>query len=656
MSPFNSPDCIVMLAPLPAHAAAKCISRIRKCICKVVPCGFIAFCAIASTPSFAQTCPTKDPAIDAAKSNKLFLYFPTTVDTSFPSFPLHPNVPNVTPAQPFDVHDLDPSIGSTPQLIDEIRKVVTDDYCEFNVQVLATTTNPATLSNPPPRSVTVAIGSDANDGSLELWGVSSGEKKDVDFARVWAGTYTICEGGLGPAFSPGGCSTTGSLTGSNATLQRWAQAIGGTAAHEAGHNYGLSHNVDDPQVDPCRSDEAGPPPIPGEDAFNRHLMPAGCNLTGPDRAAYQRHFSNRDYGILATNVGLSIETMHNWELINPNAGQAAALTIDFLSPLGSISLASAYGGTQSPWLTPIVSNSLGTVVFRGQTYNKFRITWSTGNPAWGGPSPGIVGGGAVFQVGVTLTGVDFNQPDPIIIQDVTLLDAWSQPLPLHPRLPSYDSGTLLNNQFMVNFFAPPRAPALRMVDVSILQLPRFASIDSLVNKGRPVAWDGNTIAPWAGRKCASGALGQGRSCIIARLGQRPHVQVTYRLGQPNVYECRQGVPVLPSPGTQNRQGGKIDDPRRVIPPQSNGATVADVGDSALADEAIDDNGPICAGTQRDPFPSAVVYVMATFMDPNVRHFDGNAKKYVVGAVQSKVFYQFAGIRRVPEHRPNPGAR
>jgi hypothetical protein len=57
-----------------------------------------------------------------------------------------------------------------------------------------------------------------------LWGQAQesdiGDQIDIDFARVWAGTYTVCEGGLGPNVVPGGCSTTGALTGGNDTLAR----------------------------------------------------------------------------------------------------------------------------------------------------------------------------------------------------------------------------------------------------------------------------------------------------------------------------------------------------------------------------------------------------------------------------------------------------
>jgi len=601
--------------------------------------------------------PCRDPAIDNAKSHKLFFYFPTAADATFPNYGA-----NVSPAQPFDVGGLDPTIGTTAELINEIAQVAIDDYCEFNVQVLPTTTNPATIISPPARRATVAIGSDVNGTSSGgTWGMAQevdiGDQIDIDFARVWAGTYTVCEGGTGPppTCTPGGsgCSMTGALTGANSTLARWAQAIGGTASHEGGHTYGLAHSDDDPPTDPC---QPGPGPAPGEDAFNLHMMPAGYDLTGPDRTNFRRHFSDRDYGILATNVGLSVETMHNWDLVNPNAQQASSLAIDFLSQLPSISISWTYAGSTSPWLNPTVAGPSGTAIFKGMTYNKYRITWSAGNPAWTTPSPGVVAGGAEFHIGASFTGVDFTVPDPIIITDVTLLDAGSNPLTLHPRLPSYDAGTLdsATRSLVLNFFPPAGAPQLRLASATILQLPRFATIDALVGAGRPFTREGRPIRPWTGTSCAPGPLRQGIRCTIARLDQPPHVQDTFLIGQPGVIDCRQGRPGR-GPGSAVPPGDSTNRPDYegpVIQPPANPPRPG-ARDSV---NRPDFEGPICAGVQRDPFPSAVIYVTASFVDPNARHFDPVKKAFVVGPVISKLYYQFAGIRQLPQGLPGPGSR
>jgi len=579
---------------------------------------------VLSAAQGTPTCPLSSGTTDNAKSHKLYLYFPTADDSTFPSY-----TTGASPARAFNVSDLDSTIGTTAALRDRIYDVVVDDYCEFNVQVIETTTNPATLASPPARRVTVAVGSDNPTGA---WGqaqeVDTGDAIDIDFARVWAGTYTTCEGGDGN----GGCSMSGSLTGANSTLDRWAQAIGGTAAHEGGHTYGLAHSDDNPNSGNCG--DLGPAPTPGEDSFSRHLMPSGCNLTGPNRASYRRHISNRTYGILATNVGLSIQTMHNWDMVNPNSAAAHSLQIDFLSTQASVNLAWSWTGASSPWINPSVTGPSGTTVFKGTTYNRYRITWSAGNPSWSGGSPGVLPGGAQFHVGATFTGVDFNQPDPIIITNVTLFDASSSALALHPRIPMYDTGALdtADGTFALQFFAAQNLPPLQLQNIVVYHLPRVASIESMTGSGRPRTFDGERIQPWASRKCERGAVREVTRCPIAKIDDRPYVSVARRLGEPEVYDCSHGVPRVDRP----REAVKQDTPK--IP---------------------DYEGPICAGASRDPFPSATVYVIATFVDPHAKHWDRKAKKYVVGPVTTRLYYQFAGVRdvrRLEERKPNEPVR
>jgi hypothetical protein len=560
---------------------------------------------LASLPALsAPTCPLSYGTTDASKSNKLFLYFPAADDATFPDF-----VPGVSPAKKFNVADLDPGIGTTAALRNRIQDVVVDDYCEFNVQVLQTTTNPAQLPSPPARRVTVAVGSDPN--STQAWGIAPkdiGNTVQIDFARVWAGTYVTCEGGSGSQLNP--CSMTGALQGANSTLDRWSQAIGGTAAHEAGHTYGLQHTDDNPPTG-CDS-SGGPAPLPGEDGYKQHLMPAGCNLDGQDRASYRRHFSDRTFGLLATNVGLSIQTMHNWDLINPNPDAANSLTIDFLSTQGSVNVDWSWAGASSPWLNPNVTGPLGTVNWQGQSYSQYRITWSAGNPAWGGAIPGVLPGGAQFHIGATFTGVDFNQPDPIIIQNITLFDAASKPLTLHPRLPIYDAGSLdaADGSFALSFFPPMNGDPLILQDAIVYQLPRVASIESMIDDGKPLTFDNQTIQPWSYSLCEPSRTADNTyRCVLGNLSDPPHVEVTRRLGEPGVYDCTNGLP--------------------------------HVGDSP---KSPDSEGPTCAGTTRDPFPSTTLYAIATFVDPKAEHWDPEKKEMVVGPVTSKVFYQFAGVR------------
>lgn len=562
----------------------------------------------------APSCPIEAPAINAAKSHKLYLYFPTADDPSYPNF-----ATGTTPADHFDAAQLSPGIGTTAQLRDRIHDVVVDDYCEFDVQVLETTTNPDNMASPPALRHTVAIGSDANGGA-GAWGVTQVvANPDVNHGRVWGGAYVGCEGGDGN----GGCSMEGALTGANATLDHWAQAIGGTAAHEGGHTYGLAHTDDDPPG-PTNCGQNGAGPAPGEDAYTRHLMPAGCYLDGDSRTQFRRHISDNDYGILATNVGLSIETMHNWDLVNPNAQAGRSLAIDFLSQKPSISVDWFWNGSSSPWINPTVSGPMGTATFHGQTYNRYRITWTTPNPAWGGAS-GTVSGGGQFHIGATFTGVDFNTPEPIIIQNVTLFDAGMNALALHPRLPIYDAGSVdsASDTFNLHFIRPP-GPLLRLVGAEVMQLPRVASINSMTGEGRPYSFDKQPIRPWSVGKCAPQYLREQINCTVARLDARPHVLVVHKLGEPNVYDCSKGPPTVGREQKGDNRGINASD------------------------------GPACAGAFHDPFPSTTVYVIATFVDV-AKHWDPAKKAYVVGPVESKVFYQFAGVRKLERRDPPPTA-
>jgi hypothetical protein len=68
--------------------------------------------------------------------------------------------------------------------------------------------------------------------------------------------------------------------------------------------------------------------------------------------------------------------------------------------------------------------------------------------------------------------------------------------------------------------------------------------------------------------------------------------------------------------------------------------------AATGSKAPDDEGPICAGTIRDPFPLTTIYITATVIDPKAKHFDPKRRKYVVGPVTPKLYYQFAGRRHL----------
>jgi hypothetical protein len=531
----------------------------------------------------AAQCPISYGIHDSAKPNKLFLYYPTAPDAAFPEFTI--GAAPTSPAARFDAADLPSYTGSTAALRNASTDIVTDDYCEFNVQVRPTTTAPGSIF---PRRNVVAVGTDpSGDAFGQAERVDTGDATNVDFARVWGGEYQSLFGGAG-----------GVLNGANSTLARWARSIGGTAAHEAGHNYGLSH-------------ETGV--AAGEDALTRHLMPAGTALSGEDRAGFRRHFSDDSFSKLASNVGLSIQTMHNWDLVNPNASTASRLRMEFLSPNPSAILSWAYLGNRSPWGTPTITGPLGTQGFKGQTLNRYRLEWSTGQ-AWSGGSPGQVPGGGTFHVGATLSGVDFDQPDAVIITKLQLLNATGTPLALQPRLPGYDAGTLdvhdgtLDLQF---FNTLSRTQPLQLRNVIVRDLPRVVSLNAMM-PGVDQLFDpfGEPVAPWRGsvknvlREPAAIEPAASLPVEVARLSQGRHIL------QQVARNCANG---------DNHTGGP--DVAKCVP-----------------------------GVNVDLFPATTMYVTCTAVTPNMKHWDRQLKKYVIGDVQTRVYLQVAG--RHPDFNRN----
>ena len=200
----------------------------------------------ASSALAAPTCPIHDRPTAGARPNKLFLYFPAAPVLSGQSaFPMEGHDGDSWLPLKFDISELkNYTTGTAEELMDAIYDVVTDIFCEFNVQVVKTRQLPTDEDGP--RRNTIGIGSDASyrdSISNHLawflsqgcagprWGQSVHPKRDpddsklVDYGRIWAGTFQACATGL---FRP--------LR--QASTKQWADSIGGQVAHEAAHNYG----------------------------------------------------------------------------------------------------------------------------------------------------------------------------------------------------------------------------------------------------------------------------------------------------------------------------------------------------------------------------------------------------------------------------------
>src|SRR5690242_11386856 len=110
-------------------------SSIRK-VARISP-----FClALAlSLPAAGQHCPISYGGADDQKPNKLYLYFPPVDDSTYPNFGSL-----TSPAHRFDISELSSYSGTVGALENAIFNVVSEDYCEFNVQVKLTTAFPPT--------------------------------------------------------------------------------------------------------------------------------------------------------------------------------------------------------------------------------------------------------------------------------------------------------------------------------------------------------------------------------------------------------------------------------------------------------------------------------------------------------------------------------
>jgi hypothetical protein len=527
----------------------------------------------------AMACPINYGSNVDAKPNKLYLYFPAvpvTVNVDPAVFPPHGFDPDTKwlPLPEFDTSKLSNYRGTAAQLRDAIHEVVTDIYCEFNVQVVSTRTPPPNLAE---RRNVVAIGTDmaypcghprSLYGQSNTAGGDPGDSKPIDFARVWAGSFN--------------CSNLDRM------LLGWAHTIGSTAAHEAAHNYGLSH-------------------ADGEgfghdlDDFFRHLMQEGARYK-PEQRASPRHFSNFETSVLARNVGLSIDTMWTWDFINRSTNTATMLRMELLSQQKELILSWVFAGPTSPWVNPVLSGPAGTRVINDAEYHVFYMEWSAGNPQWSGGSPGEVRPNIRFQIGATFSPIGKDRrriceahvcgdPDAVIISDVRLLDEKFKTLTSRPHWLGFDAGVFdeegaMNVSFH-NFLAQP----LTLRDVVIRDLPRVMSINSMV-PGEKVIRDifGREFEAWKQQELLGNPItiqpGQSTTVAVARRSQGRHVSEQRRESM-----CR--------------------------------STGAGRGLHCHAGITVD-----------DLFPATTMYMTATVVD--------------AAGVESRLFYQIAGRRaRVP---------
>lgn len=524
----------------------------------------------------AQSCPAS--ALARPKGNTVYLYFPTAEDAGYPEHGAFGV--NTSPLADFNVADLDAGIGTTAQLRQRIFEIVTDDFCEFSVEVILTTTSPTPAEA---RWQVLGIGSDGNGASLfgEAQAVDANDAVAQDFARVYAGAFGEVFGGSG-----------GALEGAKSTLERWATAIGHTTSHEAGHNYGASHGNSAPRSGTV------------EDQQTNHVMATGSSgLTGEIRASRRRHFSDTSYEIIGHNVGLNLKTLHNWDFVNPNDEDAHSVDLTVLSLATALTIDWHYTGTQTPWINPTVVNTGGTQALAGTTYNVFTVTFSDPK-SWANGADGIAPPGVKFHVGAT-----FAEPDAVIVYETRVRDSGGAELDLHPRIMGFDVGAadLGAGDFAIQAFNPdPGAGDLEIRDLRIQFLPRLADLETMIGGATLADRRGNPINPLPVSRTAD-------SISTFRLADRREIRLA-----------------------------SLSDPRHIdIVADSTGCVrgiTRPIGDMHEGEANYCEHGNFLS-----LFPATAVYVTATVVDPNARYFDPSTGSFVNGPLETQVFYQFAGI-------------
>jgi len=510
----------------------------------------------------------------------------------------------------FNIHDLDSSIGYTWMLRQLIYETVQDTFCELSVDVQLVTAPPTPSE---PRWQIAGIGSDVAVTEEELgafgrsYGVDIGDMEGIDNSRIWAGEFFVHFGNWFQGDGP--------LQGPYSTLTRWANAIAGTAAHEAAHNYGLEH------VD------AAPQPGTVEDAKLYHVMATGGDFgdgfdRGDNRAKRVRHFSDTSFEILGHNIGLNTKMVSNWDFTNPNDVAATSLTLRVLSQTSSLSPSTVFSGGLSPWQGPSVVVD-GIETFQGQSYFAWDVVFDLPK-SWDNGPAGEVPPGKKFHV-----GVGFQEDH--VLRSVTLADA-SGPLPLQPRMVGYNSDSLKSlSDYKIVLWKLDNASAsddYTVSDMKIDFLPRPMDIGSMMADGEMLSSLGLPVEPFARQP--------GRS-------ERPGEVVGY-VGEMTVGETPVEVTVA-----------RLSDLRHVdVTYDATGCELGWLTEEGFIPFAADVNeGEIVGcpdGTSLSLFPATYTYVTATVVDPEAYHWDADAGGFVTGPLESRLYFQIAGL--VPDLNRN----
>ena len=327
------------------------------------------------------------------------------------------------------------------------------------------------------------------------------------------------------------------------------------------------------------------------------------------------HFSDTTYEVLGHNIGLNIKTLNNWDFTNPNDSNADSLTITLLSKATSLNIGWSYNGSLSPWTSPAIVNTGSTQTFRGESYTIYELRFTTAK-SWSGGPDGQAPPGIKFHVGAS-----FTESDAIIVYESTL-HAGGSDLALHPRMIGYDADTAFDGSFAVTFFNPsPEDGFLAVQDVQVFSVPRMIDIESMITGASPMGMNGRPVTsfhralPLLEADQKSVRINEEPVKLeLARLTDKRHVDVFY-------------------------------DPKDC--PNQPGSVPGNTGPSF----GFPDSPDYCQdGTALSLFPATYTYVIATVIDPNAKYWDKDAGAFTNGPLESKLFFQVAGI--VPDFNEN----
>ncbi|MEO6064389.1 MAG: hypothetical protein ABIP49_01230, partial [Lysobacterales bacterium] len=295
-----------------------------------------------------------------------------------------------------------------------------------------------------------------------------------------------------------------------------------------------------------------------------------------------------------------------------------------------------YNGTLSPWQNPSVADTGTTETFRGTTYKKYELTFSSAK-AWSGGANGVAPPAVKFHVGAS-----FTQPDPVIVREATLFNG-ATALALHPRMFDFDVSADFSG-FTASIINPdPASGFLVLSDLRVLFSPRMIDIESMIDGATPRGMNGLPVALYTRPRQPSRleiptnqALARKRFEIrdepvkipLAAFSDRRHYDVTY-----GPQDCKERASRAPF------------DPRR---PQRNHPKPPTDNPSGFGPPGTADYCP--KGNQVSLFPATFVYVTATVTDPHAKQWDARRREFVEQPLTTRVFFQAAGV--VPDANRN----